>query len=236
MRADGITLPRLAAGITIPALLAGLIAALLLKPEASGVLQASQTSSPHFLSREADLPVPAGGPLLHPIVIRGGHAALGRDPSVAASAPERPAPPARITIRSVGLAASVVPVQAAANGDIGVPPPGRAGWFDGGARPGESGRAVLIGHVDDMAGHLAAFGRIANVRDGAQIKVTDASGRVHAFQVVGRAQTHKSAFPQDDVYGPSQHPVLVLITCGGKWLGRAHGGYQDNILVFARES
>ncbi|MFL5913115.1 MAG: class F sortase [Gaiellaceae bacterium] len=235
MRADGVSLPRLAAGIAIPALLAGLIAALLLRPEASRILQASHTSSPHFLSREADLPVPAGGPMLHPIVIRGGRAALGRDAPVAASGISRPAPPARITIRSVGLAASVVPVQAASNGDIGVPPPGRAGWFDGGARPGEPGRAVLIGHVDDIAGRLAAFGRIANVRDGAQIKVTDAGGRVHAFQVVGRAQTHKTAFPRDDVYGASQHPVLVLITCGGKWLGRQHGGYRDNILVFARQ-
>ena len=211
MRADGISLPRLAAGIAIPALLAGLTAALLLKPEASRILQASHASSPHFLSREADLPVPAGGPLLHPIVIRGGRAALGRDAPVAASGAARPAPPARITIRSVGLAASVVPVQAARNGDIGVPPPG-------------------------SAGHLAAFGRIASVRDGAQIKVTDAAGRVHAFQVVGRAQTRKSAFPRDDVYGASQHPVLVLITCGGKWLGRQHGGYRDNILVFARST
>lgn len=234
MRADGFSLPRLAAGIAVPALLGGLIATLALKPEASRILRASGTSSPHFLSREADLPVPATGPALHPIVIRDGRAALGRDASVAPLGAARPAPPARITIRSVGLAATVIPVHAASNGDLGVPPPGRAGWYEGGARPGEPGRAVLIGHVDDIAGHLAAFGRIAKVRDGAQIKVADATGRVHAFQVVGRAQTRKNAFPRGDVYGASQHPVLVLITCGGKWLGRARGGYRDNIIVFAR--
>jgi hypothetical protein len=234
VRADGISLPRLAAGFAIPALLAGLLGALVLRPDAQRVLRASDTSSPHFLSREADLPVPAG-PALHPIVIRGGRAALGHDAAVPPSGEPRPAPPARITIRSVGLAATIVPVRATARGDIGVPPPGRAGWYDGGARPGEPGRSVLIGHVDDLAGRLAAFGRIATVRDGAQIKVTDAAGHVRAFQVVGRAQTRKTAFPRGDVYGASQHPVLVPITCGGKWLGRHRGGYRDNILVFARQ-
>ena len=56
-----------------------------------------------------------------------------------------------------------------------------------------------------------------------------------AFQVVGRAQVRKSAFPASDVYGPSAHSVLVLITCGGPWLGRQRG-YRDNILVYARSA
>jgi hypothetical protein len=92
---------------------------------------------------------------------------------------------------------------------------------------------VLTGHVDDLAGHLAAFGRVAQVKDGAQIKVFDAQGGARAFEVVGRAQVRKKAFPATDVYGPSKHPVLVLITCGGPWLGRTRG-YRDNILVYAR--
>jgi hypothetical protein len=159
---------------------------------------------------------------------------LGRDAAVAPVSAARPAPPARITVRSVGLAAAIVPVHREGDG-IGVPPPGSAGWFDAGPRPGEPGRAVLIGHVDDMAGRLAAFGRIVKVRDGAAIKLTDATGRVHRFEVVGRAQVRKSAFPASEVYGTSAHPVLVLITCGGPWLGRARG-YRDNILVYARSA
>ena len=157
---------------------------------------------------------------------------LGKDAAVVAAHVPRPAPPARITVRSVGLAAPVVAVHREGDG-IGVPPPGKAGWFDGGPRPGEPGRSVLTGHVDDLAGRLVAFGRIAKVRDGAQVKVTDASGRVRSYQVVGRAQVRKSAFPASDVYGPSAHSVLVLITCGGPWLGRKRG-YRDNILVYAR--
>ena len=31
----------------------------------------------------------------------------------------------------MGLTAPIVAVQAAPNGDIGVPPPGKAGWYDG---------------------------------------------------------------------------------------------------------
>jgi hypothetical protein len=218
--------------MAVPALVAGVAAALLLQPHAPGGLSAARTSSPRFLSRAADLPAPAGVPALHPIVIRDGRPALGRDPLQAVAGGMRTAPPTRVSVHSVGLAAQIVPVHRVGDG-IGVPPPGRAGWFDGGARPGEPGRAVLIGHVDDIAGRLAAFGRIAGVRDGARIKVTDARGRVHAFEVVGRAQTRKTAFPAEDVYGASQRSVLVLITCGGPWLGRQRG-YRDNVLVYAR--
>jgi sortase family protein len=234
VHAEKVSWARLAAAMAVPALVAGVVAALLLKPHAPSGLSAAQTSSPRVLSRAADVPAPTGVPPLHPIVIRDGRPALGRDPLQPATGGTRPAPPMRITVRSVGLAAPVVPVHRVGDG-IGVPPPGRAGWFDGGARPGEPGRAVLIGHVDDMAGRLAAFGRIARVRDGARVKVADARGRVHAFEVVGRAQTRKSAFPSQDVYGPSRRPVLVLITCGGPWLGRQRG-YRDNILVYARST
>lgn len=221
--------------MAIPALVAGLLAALLLKPGPSPDVQAVHTSTPRMLSRAADVPVPTGVPALHPIVIRGGRPVLGNDDAVAAVASSRPASPARITIRSVGLAAPVVPVHRTGADGIGVPPPGKAGWYDGGPRPGEPGRSVLIGHVDDLAGRLAAFGRIGKVRDGAEIKLIDAGGRVRRFQVVGRAQVRKSAFPASDVYGPSAHPVLVLITCGGPWLGKARG-YRDNILVYARSA
>jgi hypothetical protein len=223
---------RLVAAMAIPAALAGLLAFVLLKPHGAGELRATDVKPPRLLSREADIPLPAPGPALHPIVIRGGRAVLGSDAAVVPTGGVRPAPPVRVTVRSVGLAAPVVPVQRAGDG-IGVPPAGEAGWYDGGPRPGEPGRSVLIGHVDDIAGHLAAFGRIAAVRDGAEIKIADAHGRVRAFQVVGRAEVRKTGFPAADVYGPSAHPVLVLITCGGPWLGRARG-YRDNILVYAR--
>ena len=93
--------------MAIPALLAGIVAALLLKPQVPTVLRAADTSEPRLLSRAADIPVPAGVPALHPIVIRDGRAAIGHD--AAAAGTVRPAPPARITIRSVGLAATVVP-------------------------------------------------------------------------------------------------------------------------------
>jgi hypothetical protein len=219
--------------MAVPALAAALIAALVLGPDPAPSLNAVDPSSPQFLSRQADLPAPQGVPALHPIVIRGGRPALGTDAAVnGVGAASRPAPPARVTIRAVGLAASVVPVAGTREG-IGVPPPGRAGWYDAGPRPGEAGRSVLVGHVDDIAGRLATFGRIAEVKDGARIKVTDGAGRVHAFEVVGRAQVRKSAFPRGDVFGPSRRPVLVLITCGGPWLGRKLG-YRDNILVYAR--
>src|SRR5205823_1645266 len=151
---------RLIAATLGPALVAGALATLLLGGGHSPTIAAVQTSSPHMLSRVADIPAPQGVPRLRSIVIRGGRPVLSEDAAApAGSSAPRPARPARISIRAVGLAAPVAPVAATRTG-IAVPPPGSAGWYEGGPRPGEPGRSVLIGHVDNMAGHLASFGRI----------------------------------------------------------------------------
>ena len=42
----------------------------------------------------------------------------------------------------------------------------------------------------------------------------------------------KIAFPADRVYGATDRSRLVLVTCGGAWVG-GHVGYADNVIVFA---
>ena len=104
-------------------------------------------------------------------------------------------------------------VQAHREG-IEVPPPGWAGWYAGGARPGEPGRAVVIGHFDtDEAGGV--FERVPSLDRGARIDVTDNRGAVHSYRVVGVTRVRKRRFPTEAVYGHCEHPVLVLVTCGG---------------------
>lgn len=50
--------------------------------------------------------------------------------------------------------------------------------------------------------------------------------------MVGSTQVGKDEFPADSVYGSSQRPVLVLVTCGGEF--DPETGYEDNVIVFAR--
>src|SRR4051794_23237812 len=167
---------------------------------------------------------------LRPIVVRGGEPQLGSDPAGPATEGDRPAVPARLSIPSLGVHADVQRVSSTSTG-IEVPQVGRAGWFDEGPRPGEPGRAVVIGHLDSETGP-GLFALLPGVRPGTEVQVTDAAGQVHRFNVVGKAQVPKSTFPSSAVYGPSSRPVLVLITCGGPYTKGT--GYRDNVLVYAR--
>ena len=220
---------RAALGVMIPAIAAGLLAFLLIpRPDGSAPIQISvgESRPPAQLARMA-----AAEPL-HPIVVRGGHAALGRGPAGMATATDRPAEPAHLSIPSLGVRADVQHVRSTSTG-IEVPQVGRAGWFDEGPRPGEPGRAVVIGHLDSQTGP-GLFALLPGVEPGTDVSVTDAAGAVHRFKVVGKAQVPKATFPSSAVYGPSSRPSLVLITCGGPYTPGV--GYRDNVLVYARAS
>lgn len=152
------------------------------------------------------------------------------DPPARASEGRRPAPPVEISIPAAGLAARVESV-AARRGVLRVPAVGRAGWFRGGPRPGEAGRSVIIGHLDTKTGP-GLFARVPQLMPGTVVSVTDRRGDVWDYNVVGAAQVRKDRFPAEEVYGGSQRPVLVLITCGGPFTEGE--GYRDNVLVYAR--
>jgi hypothetical protein len=159
-------------------------------------------------------------------------AAAIQDAEQPARAPQRrrPASPRWISIPAAGVAARVESV-AARRGVLRVPAVGVAGWYRGGPRPGEAGRAVVIGHLDTKTGP-GLFARVARLVPGATVSITDARGDVWSYDVVGAAQVHKDDFPAEQVYGGSANPVLVLITCGGPF--SEEEGYRDNVLVYAR--
>ena len=63
-------------------------------------------------------------------------------------------------------------------------------------------------------------------------EVTVVENDMHRYAVVGKLQAPKSRFPASAVYGASERPVLVLVTCGGSYVPGA--GYSDNVIVYAR--
>jgi hypothetical protein len=107
----------------------------------------------------------------------------------------------------------------------------RAGWYVGGARPGEPGAAVLLGHLDSPSGP-AVFARLATVRPGAKVLVDRADGSTVVFRVTRVEQHQRAKFPAIAVYWPTLQSELRLITCGGRYV-RSAGGYQSNVVVFA---
>ncbi|MBA2504375.1 MAG: class F sortase, partial [Thermoleophilaceae bacterium] len=186
------------------------------------------------LARLADLrparELPSNPQRLLPLVAKPGSLGIRPQELEPIAGGVRPAPPARIRIPAAHVNAVVQPVQAKSEG-LEVPPIGRAGWFDAGPRPGEVGRAVVIGHLDTEKGP-GLFARVPKIPAGTLVSITDQRGGVHRFNVIGSTQIEKAQFPEKQVYGPSKNPVLVLITCGGPYTPGE--GYRDNVLVYAR--
>ena len=140
--------------------------------------------------------------------------------------------PVRLRIASLGIDAPVGPVGKAADGTVEVPTRWEdVGWFDGGARPGEEGPSVLLGHVDSKAGP-AVFARLPQAPPGTVVEVVGDGGQVTRWRVERTEQHPKTRFPTEAVYLPALRPELRLVTCGGEF-DRSTGHYRDNVVVYA---
>jgi hypothetical protein len=141
-----------------------------------------------------------------------------------------PGEPARIRIKTIALDS---PLEALHVVKGSLQPPDRfdrAGWYADGTAPGDTGPAVIAGHVDSKAGP-AVFYRLRELVPGDKVEVLR-GGTVVTFTVIRTAWYPKTAFPTDAVYGPTPDRQLRLITCGGVF-NRALRSYRDNLVVYA---
>ena len=223
-RVPGGRLPLLLA-VLLPAAAAAAVTLLFIRPAEREAPGAQPGDSAARLARQAE-----AAPELRPIVLHGDRTVLGTGPAGSLSAAPRAGVPRRLSIPELHVDTSIEPVAATEAG-IEVPPIGRAGWFDGGSRPGDAGRAVIIGHLDGAAGP-GVFENVPSIKTGSEIVVVDEDDGVHRFAVTGKVQVAKEEFPADAVYGASERPVLVLVTCGGEYVEGS--GYTDNVVIYAR--
>ena len=141
--------------------------------------------------------------------------------------------PVRIEIAAIQVSAPVDAAGKNRDGTLEVPTDfARTSYYTGRPVPGEPGPAIIIGHVDGRRGP-AVFHRLRELRPGTEVRIQRADGTVVAFVVERSKQVPKSAFPTDEVYGPTPDPTLRLITCGGGF-DRRTGHYRDNTIVFLR--
>lgn len=140
--------------------------------------------------------------------------------------------PVRVQVASIGVDSGLVDLGLVADGTVDVPEEGfPAGWYTGAPTPGETGPAVLIGHVD-WDGEPGVFYRVRELRAGDEVSVTRADDTVAVFAVSRVEQFAKDRFPTEDVYGDIDHAGLRLITCGGSF-DDASGHYVDNLVAYA---
>jgi sortase (surface protein transpeptidase) len=142
--------------------------------------------------------------------------------------------PLWIDVPAIGAKSSLVPLGLNADDTIEVPPvdqPMQAGWYKHSPTPGQTGPAVVLGHVNG-GGRDGIFARLHELRAGDEIRIGREDGQVARFVVERTDQVPKNRFPSDAVYGNTSEPELRLITCGGSFDEDADS-YRDNIIVFA---
>ena len=150
----------------------------------------------------------------------------------AATRASRPARPVRVQIPSIGVDAPLISLGLDSTGALEVPDRfDLAGWWAGGARPGERGPAVIVGHVDSRTGP-AVFFRLRDLRRGDAVVVRRHDGTSVRFIVRSSERYAKDRFPTARVYGATRAPELRLITCSGTF-DRSSGHYLDNTVVYA---
>jgi hypothetical protein len=144
-----------------------------------------------------------------------------------------PSPPDRVRIPAIGVDAPLTGLGLTGTGSLDVPPAGKknlAGWYEAGTTPGETGTAIVAGHVDNAEGP-AVFYRLGALKKGAEIEIDRRDGGVAVFTVDAVEVYAADAFPDEKVYGAADRPELRVITCGGPYSRST--GYQGNVVVFA---
>lgn len=164
-------------------------------------------------------------------------------PTVAASPtqdpPSRPrrgrsTTPRHLTIPTLGVSTSLALLGLNEDRSVEVPTVrGQAGWFRLGTVPGQRGSAVILGHVDSIAGP-DVFADLSTMRTQDRVQVRLSDDTLVTFEVTGSATYANADFPADRVYaGTTRARELNLVTCGGAY-DPDRGGYQSNVVVFTR--
>ncbi len=179
----------------------------------------------------ADLGVP--GPELSGSPGGTARTSVGVDPVAPRPAPVaiRSAPPVALRIPAIGVDVSLSTLGLNADRTVEVPTDFRqAGWFGLGPSPGQTGSAVILGHVDSYTGP-AVFFQIRTLRAGDQVNVSLADGAIAHFRVSAVAMYAKDQFPAQQVYAPHGGSALQLVTCGGTFDTHTRS-YLSNIVAY----
>lgn len=140
--------------------------------------------------------------------------------------------PILLRIPAIKLSARIESVWIKLNGAMGTPVlPSNVGWYSPWIRPGETGSAVIAGHLDDQKGRPAAFAHLQKLIIWDTVFVQDNLGAEHAF-VVRQVKQYASDENADEVFATSKWQHLNLITCAGSW-DVSRKIYTKRLVIFA---
>ncbi|MBB4688445.1 class F sortase [Amycolatopsis jiangsuensis] len=109
---------------------------------------------------------------------------------------------------------------------------GQAAWW-GAELDAVSGASVFAGHVN-WRGATGPFAELWNERIGGVVTIVDSAGKAARYRVSQLVTVHKNDLGAraDDLFGQAGPHRVVLVTCGGRWVGGSDG-YEENRVVIA---
>ena len=126
--------------------------------------------------------------------------------------------PVEITIESIGVRAFLEPVGVTPNNAMATPEtPDHVGWYALGPQPGESGNAVVAGHVNWWKGKPAVFANLHTITPGDVVTVLNSYGEKDFFRVNELRHVSQDADATDVFEARDHGAYLNLVTCDGVW-------------------
>lgn len=142
--------------------------------------------------------------------------------------------PVRIRIPALAIDAKVQHVGVNAKGNMAVPSNFTdTAWYEDGPAPGESGSAVIAGHVNNGLGLSGVFENLNDLEVGDDIYVERADGEVVHFIVMSSRVYPYTDAPEEVIFNPAGSARLNLITCEGRWVAEDKT-YDERLVVFTR--
>jgi LPXTG-site transpeptidase (sortase) family protein len=140
--------------------------------------------------------------------------------------------PMRLQIPAISVDSSIDYLGNTSTGAMASPAsPNTTGWYKYGAIPGETGSAVMAGHVVGPKGEQGVFYNLSKLKPGDILQVVDAKGRVASF-AVREIRTYDEEQQHTEIFNSTNGTHLNLITCAGDWSVARHK-YLQRLVVFA---
>jgi hypothetical protein len=126
--------------------------------------------------------------------------------------------------REIGID-GVLPIPSAIN---------QASWWGAGLRA-PAGASVVAGHIN-WKGAVGPFAELWNAHLGDPVSVVDQSGERFTYYVSQIVTLGKDELPAkaEELFSQTGPHRLVLVTCGGQWIG-GEIGYASNQIVIATQ-
>ncbi|WET81541.1 class F sortase [Amycolatopsis sp. QT-25] len=132
-----------------------------------------------------------------------------------------------------GGTAKLIRKELTADGTLPIPEGlDEATWW--GAKLGaDQGASLLSGHVN-WKGKKGPFDELWRLKAGQQVNVADTDGGKWVYKIDEIVTVHKTKLAEqaEKLFGPDGPHRLVLVTCGGEYVGGTDG-YEDNRIVTA---